>query len=268
MNRKTFLILSLLILQTLCGFPNELVSQADSAYNAGNYSEAVALYKDVIANQGTSAALLFNLGNAYYQAGDLGQAMLCFQRAKRLDPTNKQINGNLKFLSEKVNDANTAEQRGKRRKVTEDEPNFFQGIHKNITQESSSNTWAGWAAAFFIIFAGAGALYLFNGNVLIKKVGFFGGMIFLGLSMIFLVVAYVGASAYDNNEYGIITAYKVNLRTEPNTPARENEDVLTRGTKIRIVAEETNAEGDVTWYKVRLNSDYIGWLPADEVEEI
>ena len=159
MNSKSIIILFILVFQTFNGLANNTVSEADSAYNAGNYTEAIELFSDVISNQGISAALLFNLGNAYYQAGDLGQAMLCYQRAKKLDPSNKQIKANLNFLTEKINDANKAEQRGKRRKVTEDEPNFFQSVHKNITEESSSNTWAGWAAAFFLIFAGAGALY-------------------------------------------------------------------------------------------------------------
>ncbi|MDE5880189.1 MAG: SH3 domain-containing protein, partial [Muribaculaceae bacterium] len=51
---------------------------------------------------------------------------------------------------------------------------------------------------------------------------------------------------------------------------KENESgkdgVLTKGTEVRIVSEETDAEGNVTWYKVRLNSDYIGWVAADDLE--
>ena len=243
------------------------VSEADSAYMGGNYLRAIELYKGIADEYGVSSSLLFNLGNAYMQQDDYGNAMLCYQKAKKLDPSNKKINSNLAYLSGKVEDANKAEQKGKRKKVTEDTPNFFQAIHTSVAQNTASNTWAGWAAASFLIFSGCVCLYLFSSNVLMRKTGFFGGFILLGISMICLVFAYMGAAESENHEYGIVLTYKAELQTEPNTAANEqnNEGVLTRGTKIRIISEETDAEGSVNWYKVRLNSDYIGWLPAKDV---
>lgn len=268
MKGRLIIFIMILLAGMLPMTGNNLISRGDSAYNEKNYNEAISLYEEAAETSGVSAPLLFNLGNAYFEAGDMGYAMLCYQRAKRLDPTNKYINSNLNYLTEKINDANKALQKGKRRKVTEDEANFFQNMHKKISEDSSSDMWAGWAAAFFLIFAGAVALYLYGGSVIVKKTGFFGGLVFLSLSLVFLVIAYIGASSYDNHEYGIITAYKVNLLTEPNEVTDTEEDLLSRGTKIRIVAEETNAEGEVTWYKVRLNSDYIGWLKAEDLEVI
>lgn len=246
------------------------VAQADSAYLKGDYNEAALLYAEIAESEGTSAPLFFNMGNAYMKAGDYGMAMLAYQRAKKLAPSDKRINSNLNYLREKVEDANKAEQKGKRKKVTEDTPNFFQTIHTSIAENHSSNTWAGWAAAFFLIFIGCGALYLFTTNVMTRKTGFFGGFIFLGLSIIFLVCAFSSASSFNQKEYGVITAYKTVLMTEPTTTPdeKQNEGVLTRGTKVRVVAEETDAEGNVAWFKVRLNSDYLGWVPADALEII
>lgn len=264
---KVIFIIILLISTGLCK-ANPTVAMADSAYNSGDYGKAIALYQAVAEDNGVSYSLYYNLGNAYYQAGDLGMAMLSYQRAKKLNPSNKEINSNLNYLKEKIEDANRAEQRGKRLKVTEDDQTFFQGIHTSVAVNTSSDLWAGWAAAFFLIFAGCVALYLFTRSVLVRKFGFFGGMFFLGLSMIFIVFAYMGAQAKEMNDYGIITSYKVVLQTEPNTRKTEVGEILTRGTKIRIISEETDANGDVTWYKVRLNSDYIGWIPAEDLAVI
>lgn len=246
------------------------VSEADSAYLAGNYLQAIEIYNNVAQEYGVSAALLFNLGNAYLQEDDYGNAMLCYQQAKKLDPSNKHIIANLTYLSGKIEDANKAEQKGKRKKVTEDTPNFFQSIHTSVAENTSSNTWAGWAAATFLLFSGCVCLYLFNSNVLMRKTGFFGGFILLGISMICLVCAYSGAAAAENHEYGVIVAYKIPLLTEPtsNSNSDKNEGILTRGTKIRIISEETDAEGNVSWYKVRLNSDYIGWVQAKDLAVI
>ena len=268
MKRFKIILLSLCgLLVTLHMQGNPTVSEADSAYLAGNYSKAIELYNGVAEEYGVSASLLFNLGNAYLQEDDYGNAMLCYQQAKKLDPSNKHINTNLTYLSGKIEDANKAEQKGKRKKVTEDTPNFFQSIHTTVAENTSSNTWAGWAAATFLLFAGCVCLYLFNSNVMLRKTGFFGGFILLGISMICLVCAYSAAAVSQNHEYGVILTYKTPLMTEPtkNSNTEKNEGVLTRGTKIRIISEETDAEGNVSWYKVRLNSDYIGWVEAKDL---
>lgn len=270
MNTLRYIITLLINIGFIGAQAQSTIGTADSAYNSGDFLQAIAIYNDIAQQSGVSAALLFNLGNAYLQEGDYGNAMLCYQKAKKLDPSNKRINSNLKYLSGKVEDANKAEQKGKRKKVIEDTPNFFQNIHTSVAQNTSSNTWAGWAAACFLLFALCVCLYLFNSNVLVRKTGFFGGIILLGISMICLVCAYMGAAESDNHDYGVIIAYKSALQTEPtrNSDPDKNEGILTRGTKIRIVAEETDAEGNVNWYKVRLNSDYIGWVEAKDVEVI
>lgn len=246
------------------------VSAADSAYMAGDFQRAIVEYTAVCEEYGVSPALLYNLGNAYLQNSDYGNAMLCYQRAKKLDPSNKLINANLNYLKGKVEDANKAEQKGKRKKVAEDTPNFFEGIHTKVARDTSSNAWAGWAAAFFLLFAGCVVLYLFTSNVFLRKTGFFGGFILLGLSMICLVCGYMGAAEMDNREFGVIMSYKAELQTEPVTSSQKTpgEGILTRGTRVRIVSEETDADGKITWYKVRLNSDYIGWIEADELQVI
>lgn len=264
-KRIYLLIMMALLHIQMQGSPS--VGSADSAYNAGNYLKAIEIYNEVAQEYGVSAALLYNLGNSYLQQDDYGNAMLCYQKAKKLDPSNKKINRNLDYLNGKVEDANKAEQKGKRKKVSVDTPNFFQTIHTSVAENTSSNTWAGWAAATFLLFSGCVCLYLFNSNVLMRKTGFFGGFILLGISIICLVCAYSGAAAMENHDYGVILTFKTPLLTEPNTASDKdkNEGILTRGTKIRIISEETDAEGNVSWYKVRLNSDYIGWVQAKDM---
>lgn len=270
---KHFKYISIILLSLIMGLDglcNPSVSEADSAYNAGDYLLAANIYREVAQEYGVSAALLYNMGNAFLQEGDYGNAMLCYQKAKKLDPSNKKINTNLNYLAGKVEDANKAEQKGKRKKVQEDTPNFFQTVHTSVAANTSSNSWAVWAAGSFLLFAGCVCLYLFNSNVLMRKTGFFGGIILLGISMVCLVCAYMGAAEAENHDYGVIMAFKTELQTEPNTKIKSenNEGVLTRGTKIRIISEETDADGNVNWYKVRLNSDYIGWVEAQDVEVI
>lgn len=266
-----YIVASLLIALTTL-LPAEASAQttladADSAYTAKEYSKAIELYGIVADTEGVSAPLLFNWGNAYYQEGDYGKAMLCYLRAKRIDPSQKELNANLRYLRSRIEDSNKAEQKGKRLKVTLDEPSFFQNVHTAIAIETASNLWAVWGAVCFILFIGGAALYIFTRSVIARKIGFFGGIITLMCSVIFVAFAISGARAISSKETGVITVFKVNLLTEPGKESESGKDgVLTKGTEVRIVSEETDAEGNVTWYKVRLNSDYIGWVSADDLE--
>ena len=59
------------------------VERADSAYIAGDYNEAISQYKEAMITDGYTAELLYNLGSAYFKANDIGDAMICYERAAR-----------------------------------------------------------------------------------------------------------------------------------------------------------------------------------------
>lgn len=241
-------------------------TEADSAYSAGNYDKAIELYRVMAENEGTSPALLFNLGNACFQTGDYGNAMLNWLRARRLSPGSEKINANIKYLQSRVEDANKAEQKGKRHKVILDEQSFFQSVKSAIAENIPSDTWAVWAVVVFILFIGALALYIFSRTVILRKTGFFGGMVFLLFSLVFVIFAFMGAKVADSRQTGVVTAFKVTLLTEPGKDQDAGKGgVLTKGTIVQILTEEVDAEGKVTWYKVRMNTDYIGWVASSDM---
>ena len=266
-NKINLLIVLMALLIPSAAMGNDRIAAADSAYMAKDYDRAVSMYRAVMDEEGYSAPMLFNLGNAYYQMSDYGRAMVCYLHAQRLDPRNAEINANINYLRSRVEDANKAEQRGKRLKVTSDEPSFFQSVHKSVAKDISSNVWAVWGVVCFILCVGCVALYIFTRGVMLRKVGFFGGLILFLLSLTFVLFAIMGAKAFNSRGDGVVTAFKTTLLTEPGKES-ENEKggVLTKGTEVQIVSEETDAEGNVTWYKVRLNSDYIGWVKRDCIE--
>ncbi len=241
------------------------VSQADSAYMAGDYSEAIGKYKEAILSDGYTAELLYNLGNAYFKANDVGDAVVCYERAHRLDPGNDMISNNLRYLQSRVEDANRAEARGKKVRVVADDESFFETMHRALAKDHTSNSWAILGAMSFILFVGAVTLYIFASNVAARKVGFFSSIVFVGFSLIFIYLSFASARAYESREECILIAYKTELLTDPESNSKPSSLPLTRGTKLRLVSEEIDAEGKVSWYKVRLNADYIGWVKAADI---
>ena len=72
-------------------------AMANKFYESKDYDSAIRLYESVLKQGTESAALRFNLGNAYFKKGDLGRSVLNYLRAKRLDPTDEDIRHNLEF---------------------------------------------------------------------------------------------------------------------------------------------------------------------------
>ena len=69
--------------------------RGNEAYESGDYSGAVLLYRQIIEAGEESAALRYNLGNAYLKLGELGEAMASYLRAERLNPRDRDIRENL-----------------------------------------------------------------------------------------------------------------------------------------------------------------------------
>lgn len=242
--------------------PQEMVAEAEKAYKEARYAEAAGLFESLSDSLGTSAVLLGNIGNCYVKAGDYGRAMLAYRKALKIDPSNREIKGNVRYVESKVVDNNRAELKGKRLSVLPDSPSFFSSIHKFISLDHLSDTWAVYSAVSFILLLGAIGAYLFSKNVAIRKTGFFGGIFLAVMCVATLAFAEMAASDASKTSVGVITAYKYNLHNEPYATSKVNPVALTRGTVMRVIGEETSE----SWYKVRLNSDFVGWIPASEFE--
>ena len=260
----------ILLLVALIGWLPSLAADyalADSAYNKGNYEEAAMLYEQGAMHDGLSAGLLYNLGNTYYKLGKDGEAIVCYERAKRLDPGNKQIEQNLDFLSAKVLEANKGALQGKAGNLEPDQETFMEGIYRLIAIETKSNSWAVFAVMAFILFLGATAMYVFTPNVLARKTGFFSGLVFLGFTIIFLIFAYLGASQFNSKDEAVIMEFTTDILEQPDENSTAVTPGLHKGTKLKIIETKTGADG-TEWIRVKLNSDNIGWLKKQQIEVI
>lgn len=75
--------------------PTEAMAVGNQNYEAGNYKEAADIYESILAAGVRDSDLYYNLGNSYFKQGDLGQAILNYRRAHRLNPRDSDIRVNL-----------------------------------------------------------------------------------------------------------------------------------------------------------------------------
>jgi len=81
---------------------NSAFAQANQAYNRGDYSDAVRGYRTILAQQGYSGPVLFNLGNAWSRLNQPGRAVLNYERALRLAPGDEAIANNLRRVRQQA----------------------------------------------------------------------------------------------------------------------------------------------------------------------
>ncbi|MCI5164200.1 MAG: tetratricopeptide repeat protein [Candidatus Electrothrix sp. AX5] len=109
MRMKTTTMLSLILPLMLCLLVSSwtvaggqekkaalaLFEQANILYTQGEFQQAAEQYSSIISTYGVSAPLLYNLANSYAAAGQVGPAVLNYERALHLTSGDADIQGNL-----------------------------------------------------------------------------------------------------------------------------------------------------------------------------
>lgn len=253
MKEILFLILTFF---TLLPVQAGVVAEADSAYLSDKYEDAVRLYSQAIDELGPSAERYYNLGNAHYRLGNLGAAILNYERALRLDPNNNDIRENLDFVNSKTVDR------------IETQESFVGAMTDKVGRLMPPNAWSIIGIVFFVLTLIGAVIYFFGQGVMIRKVGFFGGGLTLMLCVVINILAYREASKATADNEAIVMVKSVNLSTTPRTPMNRSEEALLlhEGAKVYILTSIT--PGDETWYDVMVDDSHRAWIPASAIEII
>ena len=95
----------LTILFFCCGVQFSLAGDfedANAAFRAGEFQKAAEGYEKVLEADGDSAAVYYNLGNAYQKLEQYGPAILAYERAKLITPRDPDLRANLELARKAV----------------------------------------------------------------------------------------------------------------------------------------------------------------------
>jgi tetratricopeptide (TPR) repeat protein len=73
----------------------EFLDDTNRAFAEGHYHASTLGFQAVLAQEGYSAPVLFDLGNSYYREGNFAQAILVYKQAQWLSPNDPDIAANL-----------------------------------------------------------------------------------------------------------------------------------------------------------------------------
>ncbi|MCM1076433.1 MAG: tetratricopeptide repeat protein [Bacteroides sp.] len=237
-----------------------LIQQADSAYTADNFKEAADTYLHVIATEGNSATLQYNLGNCYYRLGEMGKAILAYERALRLEPKFDDARNNLEFVNARI--ADRPGERG----------TFIGNALDAAANSAHSNVWAWLAFGCFALTIAGVLLYVFSGTVILRKAGFFGGFLTLIGCGCFIFFAFRSAAIATADNVAIITSPSTILSTSPRVPKDRSQEamLLHEGTRVEILDSVRSTTDSINslWYDVQVDNAHRAWINAAAVEKI
>ena len=227
----------------------DLSDSAAFYYEHDDYKKSIDCYEKILKEGKESWKLFYNLGNAYYKDGKIGMAILNYEKAKKLNPTEQDILNNLSIVEDKIID-----------KIKMKEISLEKEIKNMVVYKFSTTGWA-WISiltlAFCLILLFS---YLISKNSNLKRISFWGSAIIFILFVFSIVFGYAELNDKNSMKMGIVTGKEINLYTKPKADETSKKNlVLHEGTRVRIL--ERNSD----WLNIQLSNGNEGWVQENSV---
>lgn len=250
-NHSKILVIAFLVMLLQPFFGYAITKQnADDSYRQGNYQQAISDYKELL-TKGVSSALYYNLGNAYYRSDSLSKAILCYERAYKLSPSDKDIRFNLQFARSKTID-----------KIAPDDDNFFTVMYRSVVTFADVDTWAFTGICSIIIALVLMLCYLFASPLWLRKTGFFGSVVFLFVFVFSTAFAWQQKCWFDNSRGAIVMSSAIGVKSAPEDKTPDA-FIIHEGTRVTILDNDIKG-----WKQIQLGDGREGWIKSGVIEMI
>lgn len=231
-----------------------LIEQANKAYQAGDFEKSIELFEIELKNQKAleleSPQLYYNLGNAYFRAGEKAKALLNYERALLIDPGDSDTRHNLEYVKTQIED-----------KIVEVDTFFIQSWFESIQNQLNSNSWAVVSICLFILFIITLTLYFFGRILSLRKTAFYIAIISFSLLILTNIFSNNQKKKITNRNTAIIMVGAVSVVSSPDINSKEL-FILHAGTKVKINKEDRN------WVEIEVGNGSVGWIDRDKLEII
>ena len=229
----------------------EVFEQGNQLYLEGDFTGAAEAYEAVLDAGFESLALHYNLGNAYFKAGELGRSILSWERARSLAPNDPDVLANLELARSQTADA------------IEPLPRFW--------LFAAASWWVGLlpraalialvAAAWLALGVGVAVRVLARRDD-VRGVGTWAAVASAVVVLVFGTNLFVRELGIGSAERAVILADAVPVRSAPADADDLTIFEIHEGTRVAI----DRRAGE--WAEVVLDDGKVGWVPADVFEEI
>ena len=227
-----------------------ILMRAKHFYEQNEYSKAIVEYESLVDSGFISAALFYNLGNAYFRNNNLKWAILYYERAKRLAPNDEAINDNLELSYTLIFD-----------KVEAVPELFLLTWGKAIRDMMTVRAWSWLSIGSFITMLVFGLIFLFIRKISVRQIAFGICLTCILLSATSFTFGYFNKANIERTDEAIVFVPSVTIKSSP-TDSGNNLFILHEGIKVRI--EDRIGE----WCEVRIADGKKGWIRISDIKVI
>lgn len=212
--------------------------EAKTAYDAGQFQQALDYYASKIDPRHVSPALLYNMGNCFYQLGDYPRALVCYERARHLQPRDSDIAGNLELTRRKLLLPP---------KYRVDSPADFLLAARDFLRTDEWVVVCAFGLALLLVALGMAIRRTSN----LWQWPFYTG---LAVTAICAAALIAKASADDPAREAVVIVRNTPLYSLPSAESGRVEQYLKPGAEVSI------EENRMDWVRVRLENNDEGWV--------
>lgn len=224
---------------------------ADSLYIAANYEAAIQAYEQALDNNEPQADILYNLGNCHYKLDDIPNAILCYERALVLNPSDADTRANLRLARTKTTD-----------KQAETSEMFFVTWWKQAAMACSIPVHAIVGVTAFVLLLGCLLACVFLNGIAQRK------WCLRLAALCLLVCAWANLALL--TQYNLVAHHDSAIVMAPTLTVKSSPDersmdlfIVHEGTKLRILDDSMSQ-----WLEVKLEEGKQGWVPRTTLEVI
>ncbi len=232
-------------------YPDSLWKAGVDAYSAGQWAQAASDWTDLSATGLRSKELYYNLGNAWFKAGEIAPAILNYERALRLDPSDSDVRYNLEFARAQTQD-----------RIDEVPEFILKTWTRKLSYLLSSNAWAGLSLFLLALTLALILLFLLGPTVNARRAGFFTGIVALLLTLMCWGFARSLKSAAERHDDAIVMRPVSSVTSSPSSDAAKSLFILHEGTKVKVLDEVSG------FTDIELADGRRGWIATSDIERI
>ena len=217
-----------------------LFLEAVKNYEAGNFKKASFQFEKIALTSINNGKLYYNTGNAFLKAGNIGKAVLWYERAKKIIPLDADLQFNLNYTQEKLKD------------IKKPEPFNLTDILFILLNYFSSNQ-----IRYFAVFLCC--LFFLHASIKVlkqKKIFTTSGSTVFFLFLIVLSTALFDYYNTVNSNSAVIIPEQISVRSGLSEDSTEL-FVLHAGTKVKVDRQKNG------FIRVVFSKGKLGWIKQD-----
>ncbi|KAB2808602.1 tetratricopeptide repeat protein [Phaeocystidibacter luteus] len=248
-------ILFISLIASVLGFAKEpippdstsLLQNAVWAFEDGQFSEAYALWEEYASTEeAVDPTVYYNMGNAAWRGGEIGEAIWNWNRALKLDPDMKDAKFNLQFTDDVLVD-----------RIRPLDKSPVDEVIEKIWSALTPQTWG-----LISLFSFLGMMVFF---AVFKYGNFAGSRIFMPLAFVLLFTGIAAGGIgwkhqyeLDNTLTAVVLEPNVYIKSAPMIGAGDA-FILHEGTQMDV----QKTAGD--WLEIHLADGKVGWVQSEYV---